>query len=365
MGAGPETALASECFNIYRQRKMKNRPAKARRLMDSWAKRFYTHFGNPPLSSVTTFQVEDFRDWLLTQETVSVNWDNQKILSPKTVKEILVWLSAVFRYLKIENPVVGVERPKSPKHKVFEDMVRFYDEEEMQKISKAAEDTVFRLPLQILLYTGCRPAELRSLSNNSEQIILEKKTLVFIDKRGRQRGIELKEEPFNRAWKSLIEWIRIHDIKKGEKVFPQGKNWFSRRWHTVLKRAGLPKTRTHQIRHQFVKMTFYDLGCDLTSISKWCGHSTDVCYKTYSNLFIQAPKGNKKAKPKISTLSPKARDTLKKKIRENPIQRDLYRAEAKMGMYDEDAGKPVAHEGETVTISKSDYEDLLHRAQRS
>lgn len=300
----PQTALASECFRIYRDRRMKKRTEHARKVMDSWAKRFHDRFGDVPLAGLTTFQIEDFRDWLLEQKTVSKRWKKQKTLSPKTANEILVWLSSVFKYLKIENPVVGIERPKKSKQEVLEDTIRFYTNEDMKNILKSAEGTVFRLPLRILLNTGCRPAELRYLSNTPQQIDRENQTLLFIDKRSRARGIQLIGQPFEEAWDALIEWIDLHNIKKGEKVFPQGKGWFLRRWHTVLSRAKMPKCRTHQIRHQFVKMAFYDLGWDLTTISKWCGHSTDVCYGRYSNLLIQAPRSSKGDLEDVEVLTP-------------------------------------------------------------
>ena len=370
----PETAFASELFKLYRQRRMSKRPEKAKKLADVWADRFKEFFGDVPLSTITTFKCEDFRDWLLEQETRCKKWDKQKKLSAKTVSEILVWLSSVYKYFKIQNPVVSIERPKKNKEQTLDETIQFYSDKELEKIINASKNTVFELPLLVLLYSGCRPAELRFLSNTKKEIDRKKKIVYFIDKRKRVRGIQLTGEPFDKAWDALMRWIEVNNIEEGEKLFPQGSQWFKRSWHRILAKAEMPLCRTHQLRHQFTKMLYYDYGYELSEISKFGGYSTDTVYRVYSNILVQRPKTKEEAKknavvsprPKgwyYRKLKPEARELLSKLINATPALREAYRLHARLGVHEFKEFGPIADEQETVTINKSDYETLLSRIE--
>lgn len=72
-GFDAETATAKECFEVFKQRRLKNRNEKDRINHDNYAKRFREFFGGGEitLSEISTFQIEDWRDWLVTQYVFS------------------------------------------------------------------------------------------------------------------------------------------------------------------------------------------------------------------------------------------------------------------------------------------------------
>lgn len=359
---------ASVCFALYRQRKLKDKSLKNQRLHDNFVRRFAEFFpSDPPLASLSKFQVEDFRDHLkkcvnyCAVDEGENRWKNPKCLSVKTVREILVWLRAVCRYSEVvPNPVEGVSAPKEDKEKVFKKAVRFYSTDEEKRIFRAAEQTVFELPLKVLWHTGLRPAELKYMKNDPEHIDRKRQIITVIDKKSEVRSLDLGNNAYTRvAWDALLAWIEKRNLEQGNFLFPQSPNWFSRRWRTVLGRAGLPYVMLHQVRHQFVRHCFHQLGWDLTTISQWCGHSTDMCYQTYSKVLIQSPKskaskggGAEKKKPVV--LSPERKKRLEREVDDNPLYREnlRYMAEA-------EAQEAQERSAKTVTISREEYEELL------
>ena len=359
----PDEMTAQNAFALFRDRKYRNRSEKTKALHDNFVAKFIKYFGNVPLSKLSKFHIEGFRDHLLKENINCPRWKTEKKLSPKTVIEILAWLNSVYKYLELNSPVASVERPRKTKEQVLDETITFYTDDEMENILDASKGTVFELPLIFLLNTGCRPAELHSLRNSSKFIDREKKIVRFVDKMQRVRGIQLSEKPFSLAWDALLKWIEINNIKEGELLFPENENWLRKRWHTVLKRAGMPLVRVHQLRHQFVKKCFYDFGYDLTWISKWVGNSTNISYEIYSNIFLQSPKKeNGKAEESNGVMKPKLPQDIKQRLDAEISANPEYRETLRFYAYAEAAERSKR---KNVSIPLDEYKRLVALAEAS
>ena len=302
----PQLTPASKMFELYLSRKMATRTRTAVASVRSAFDRFLDFFGDVALANLDTFQFEDFREALKQQTTNVKQWDAQKPLARKTINGMLSSIGSVYKYFSLTNPLAGVERVQETKAQVLDQAAMFWTDEQVQKLLKASERYVFEHPLKFLLFTGCRPAELRYLHNNSHHIDSEKNIVRFVDKRKRVRGIRLVDKAeLIQAWDSLQTWIKKNKIAPDAPLFPYNENWFKRRFETCTKAAGLPNVICHQLRHQFVKTAFYTWGWDLTLISKWVGHKTNMAYETYSSLLIQKPKEDKASSTGTEIMIPK------------------------------------------------------------
>lgn len=381
-GFAAATASAEDCFRVFRQRFLKGRDPKVLRQHDVFADRFTRFFGKLPLASITTYRAEDWRDWLVQQETSCKHWGTQRPLSAKYINEHLIWLGAVCRYHKLTNPVASIKRVRRTKDQKIASAVKFYSDDEVESLNKAAEGTVFRLPYLLMLHLGCRPAELKFLKNSPEHFDRNSQTVYLIDKRQRVRGLELTGD-FQQCWDWFMEWIAGRKVKRGAFLFPQGKSWLLKGWHRLQIKAWLTPSYTHSLRHNFVRNAFHRLGWDLSKISMWCGHESDICYSVYAKIFVQSPTAkNRKItlKPKDglprtdihvvekgiivweALLTPESYIRFQHEIRQTPELRESIRYNA---MQELDGYKHQdfrSAEAETVTISLKEYKALVERA---
>lgn len=309
----------TECASVYRERFLRDRPINALRQHDAMLKRLLEFLGRDvPLSSITSYKAEDWRDWLTKQTTSCARWTNQKPLSRKYINEHLTWLGSMCKYHGLTSPVAGIKKVKKSKEESRNETIIFWDKATMAALLKAVEGTTFEIPYRLLLGLGCRPAELLSLRNDATSFDVEQKVIRLLDKRGRTRGLQLAG-PFSEMWKLLRQWIDEQQVEPGAYLFPQYENWLMFHWRRLLNKVGLPHCMTHQLRHQFVQEQFL-AGQSLEWISKWCGHRTSMAYERYSRLMVM-PSG---PSPSPSPSSAPSNGVIIRPV--SPVQRVLQRA---------------------------------------
>ena len=226
--------------------------------------------GKIPLNDLTTLHLQQFYKKLLAEGRVEriEAQEQPKGLSAKTVRNIHQIISsalklAVEQRLIARNPADGCALPKAERKEM-----RTLPVEQLTSFLREAKDSgVFAL-YYIDLTTGLRRGELLGLKWSD--IDLEKGDLRVQRQIGRIDGkiIEMPLKTKN-AYRTLplsadaIDVLKMQKCKVGnsEWVFPSptggpmSPDSVLHMLHRVLKRAGLPKVRFHDLRHPYVKHT--------------------------------------------------------------------------------------------------------------
>jgi len=226
--------------------------------------------GKIPLNDLTTLHLQQFYKKLLADGRVErIEAQKQpKGLSTKTVRNIHQIISsalklAIEQRLIARNPADGCALPKAER----KEMQTLPVEQLTSFLREAKDSGVFAL-YYIDLTTGLRRGELLGLKWSD--IDLEKGDLRVQRQIGRIDGkiIEMPLKTKN-AYRTLplsadaIDVLKMQKCKVGnsEWVFPSptggpmSPDSVLHMLHRVLKRAGLPKVRFHDLRHPYVKHT--------------------------------------------------------------------------------------------------------------
>ena len=226
--------------------------------------------GKIPLNDLTTLHLQQFYKKLLAEGRVEriESQKQPKGLSTKTVLNIHQIISsalklAVEQRLIARNPADGCALPKAER----KEMQTLPVEQLTSFLREAKDSGVFAL-YYIDLTTGLRRGELLGLKWSD--IDLEKGDLRVQRQIGRIDGkiIEMPLKTKN-AYRTLplsadaIDVLKMQKCKVGnsEWVFPSptggpmSPDSVLHMLHRVLKRAGLPKVRFHDLRHPYVKHT--------------------------------------------------------------------------------------------------------------
>ena len=226
--------------------------------------------GKIPLNDLTTLHLQQFYKKLLAEGRVErIEAQKQpKGLSAKTVRNIHQIISSALKLaneqrLIARNPADGCALPKAER----KEMQTLPVEQLTSFLREAKDSGVFAL-YYIDLTTGLRRGELLGLKWSD--IDLEKGDLRVQRQIGRIDGkiIEMPLKTKN-AYRTLplsadaISVLKIQKCKVGnsEWVFPSpsggpmSPDSVLHMLHRVLKRAGLPKVRFHDLRHPYVKHT--------------------------------------------------------------------------------------------------------------
>ena len=226
--------------------------------------------GKIPLNDLTTLHLQQFYKKLLAEGRVErIEAQKQpKGLSAKTVRNIHQIISsalklAIEQRLIARNPADGCALPKA-EHKEMQTL----PVEQLTSFLREAKDSgVFAL-YYIDLTTGLRRGELLGLKWSD--IDLEKGDLRVRRQIGRIDG-KIMEMPLKtkNAYRTLPLSADAIDVLKAQKAKVAGSEWVFpsptggplspdsvlHMLHRVLKRAGLPKVRFHDLRHPYVKHT--------------------------------------------------------------------------------------------------------------
>ena len=261
------------------------------------------YIGNISLSKLTTLDLQTLYKKLLAEGRVErIEAQKQpKGLSAKTVRNIHQIISsalklAVGQRLITRNPADGCALPKAER----KEMQTLPVEQLTSFLREAKDSGVFAL-YYIDLTTGLRRGELLGLKWSD--IDLEKGDLRVQRQIGRIDGkiIEMPLKTKN-AYRTLplsadaIDVLMQQRRKTGnsEWVFPSptggpmSPDSVLHMLHRVLKRAGLPKVRFHDLRHTFATMALQN-GVDVKTVSSVLGHySAGFTLDTYAHVTTDA-----------------------------------------------------------------------------
>ena len=256
-----------------------------------------------PLNDLSTLHLQQFYKKLLAEGRVE-RIESQKQprgLSAKTVRNIHQIISsalklAVEQRLIAHNPADGCALPKVER----KEMQTLPIEQLTSFLREAKDSGVFAL-YYIDLTTGLRRGELLGLKWSD--IDLEKGDLRVQRQIGRINGkiIEMPLKTKN-AYRTLplsadaIDVLKMQKCKVGnsEWVFPSptggpmSPDSVLHMLQRVLKRAGLPRIRFHDLRHTFATMALQN-GVDVKTVSSMLGHySAGFTLDTYAHVTTDA-----------------------------------------------------------------------------
>ena len=259
--------------------------------------------GKIPLNDLTTLHLQQFYKKLLAEGRVErIEAQKQpKGLSAKTVRNIHQIISSALKLaneqrLIARNPADGCALPKA-EHKEMQTL----PVEQLTSFLREAKDSGLFALYYIDLTTGLRRGELLGLKWTD--IDLEKGDLRVQRQIGRIDGkiIEMPLKTKN-AYRTLplsadaISVLMQQRRKTGnsEWVFPSpiggpmSPDSVLHMLHRVLKRAGLPKVRFHDLRHTFATLALQN-GVDVKTVSSMLGHySAGFTLDTYAHVTTDA-----------------------------------------------------------------------------
>lgn len=258
------------------------------------------NIGSVPLSKLSSLDLQKFYKKLLSGGRVEriESKKQPKGLSAKTVRNINQVISSAMEFAKNQkliaaNPADGCALPKL-EHR---EMKTLPTEQLASFLREAKESGVYEL-YYIELATGLRRGELLGLK--WEDIDLEHGSLRVRRQVSRING-EVVEAPLktNNSYRSVSIGADAVEILKSQKrkvngtseyVFPSpaggpiSPDSVLHMLHRVLKRAGLPKVRFHDLRHTFATLALQN-GVDIKTVSGMLGHySAGFTLDTYAHV---------------------------------------------------------------------------------
>ncbi len=260
--------------------------------------------GKIPLSKLTTLEVQALYRKLLTSGRVERTGSKRqpKGLSAKTVRNINQVISSAMELAKsqkliLSNPTNGCALPK-----VEHQEMRTLTADQLAAFFREAKNSgVFEM-YYLELATGLRRGELLGLK--WDDINLEAGVIQIKRQVARING-EVVEAPLKtkNSYRTLsigadaIEILREKQSKvTSEYVFPSSNGGpispdsVLHMLHRVLKRAGLPPLRFHNLRHTFSTLALQN-GVDIKMVSGMLGHySTGFILDTYAHVTTAAQK---------------------------------------------------------------------------
>ena len=263
------------------------------------------NIGDIPLEKLTTLDLQRLYKTLLARGRVDrlESKGQPRGLSPKTVRNIHQILSSALKLAQeqriiLTNPAEGCALPK-----VEHREMKTLPVEQLQSFLREAKDSgVFAL-YYLELATGLRRGELLGLK--WEDIDLEHGDLRVRRQIARING-QVVEAPLKtkNAYRTLplaedtISILKEQKKKVGSSpwVFPSATGGpispdsVLHMLHRVLKRAGLPEVRFHDLRHTFATLALQN-GVDIKTVSGMLGHfSAGFTLDTYAHVTTSAQK---------------------------------------------------------------------------
>ncbi len=260
------------------------------------------NIGNIPLGKLTTLDLQSFYKKLLSDGRVERTESAKKPrgLSAKTVRNLHQVISsalnlAVRQRLIAFNPADGCALPKV-EHREMQTLTA----EQLNAFFREAKTSgVFEL-YYIELVTGLRRGELLGLK--WEDVNLDRNILYIRRQVARINGV-VTEAPLKtknsyrnvsigadaagilKAQKARVGGVYVFPSPTGGPISPDS---VLHMLHRVLKRAGLPKVRFHDLRHTFATLALQN-GVDIKTVSGMLGHySAGFTLDTYAHVTTEA-----------------------------------------------------------------------------
>ena len=274
--------------------------------------RTYKAIGYLRLDKITARDIQKF--------SLAKNGTNQKTgkpLSYKTIRHHLSFISTIFEYaIKQDvvsiNPCSKVTVPKRTENgKAVVREKKIYTKEQAKELLKILSEStmMYRVYFTLLLYTGCRKAELLGLEwddfDYDEQTVHIVRTSNYSKKRGMYTDTP-KTEKSNRIIAlppEVIELVKQFRSERDIYVREMGDKWMETErlftnaeghpmhsntpynWlERLCKRHGLPFYGIHTFRH-FVASAEIEAGIDPVTVAAMLGHSTP-------QTTVNTPKGH-------------------------------------------------------------------------
>ncbi len=273
------------------------------------------YIGSIPLDKLTTLQAQELYKKLLNSGRVDRKESQKKPkgLSVKTVRNIHQVLSSAMDFAKsqkliVMNPTEACALPKL-EHREMKTLTADKLSAFLQEAKRSGVYEMYYLELA----TGLRRGELLGLK--WEDVDLESGVLHIRRQIARING-EVVEAPLKtkNSYRTLSIGTDAVEILRGQKaqavsdyVFPSpaggpiSPDSVLNMLHRVLKRAGLPKVRFHDLRHTFATLALQN-GVDVKTVSGMLGHySAGFTLDTYAHVTTQAQR--EAAKTMSSLLS--------------------------------------------------------------
>jgi len=261
------------------------------------------NIGSVPLGKLSSLQLQKLYKKLLAKGRVDrIEAKSQpKGLSPKTVRNINQVISSAMDFAKSQkliavNPTDGCALPKLE----HQEMKTLPTEQLASFLREAKESGVFEM-YYIELATGLRRGELLGLK--WKDLDLQQGSLRVQRQISRING-EVVEAPLKtkNSYRTISLGTDAVEILKEQRkkcggspyVFPSPTGGpispvsVLQMLHRVLKRAGLPKVRFHDLRHTFATVALQN-GVDIKTVSGMLGHySAGFTLDTYAHVTTAA-----------------------------------------------------------------------------
>ena len=291
-----------EWFEAYA--KVKVRPSSHQTYKGYIENHIKPNIGDIPIEKLTSLQLQKFYRLLLTEGRIPrIESEKQpKGLSAKTVRNINQVISsamdmAVRHKLILSNPTEGCELPKV-EHR---EMKTLPAEQLGAFLREAKESGVYEL-YYLDLATGLRRGELLGLKwedvDLQNGIIHVRRQVARVDGEVRELPLKTKNSYRNISISqdavAMLEEMEAH--RSSDYVFPSSTGGpispdsVNNMLHRVLKRAGLPSIRFHDLRHTFATLALQN-GVDIKTVSGMLGHfSAGFTLDTYAHVTTSAQK---------------------------------------------------------------------------
>jgi integrase len=256
------------------------------------------NIGDIPIEKLTSLELQKFYKKLLTEGRVPrIESERQpKGLSAKTVRNINQVISsamdmAVEQKIILTNPTNGCALPKV-EHK---EMHTIPAEQLNAFLREAKNSGVYEL-YYLDLATGLRRGELLGLKWSDIDL---KTGIIHVKRQVARVNGEIKEVPLKTKnsyrniaiSKDAVEMLsEMKSRNLSEYVFPSATGGpispdsVNNMLHRVLKRAGLPSIRFHDMRHTFATLALQN-GVDIKTVSSMLGHfSAGFTLDTYAHV---------------------------------------------------------------------------------